>query len=158
MNYGRFRNFRLDEIFDIFWNWMVVSLQIWAHFWKKNFFKLYLNENFQKLKTRSIEKIYLFLHKFWDKIFLNQNFPFFESLPKIAQNSTQYMRNLDFIYVLKMKFGSEMNIFGLKITVKSGLEKIFLTFLRAQSLFWTYFIKGRIFALNHKFCNKKVST
>ena len=41
--------------------------------------------------------------------------------------------------------------------VKSGLEKILLKFLHAESLFLDlliYLIKGRIFALNYKFSNK----
>ena len=34
-----------------------------------------------------------------------------------------------------MEYVSEINIFGLKMMVKSGLEKIFLKSLHAQSLF-----------------------
>ena len=45
---------------------------------------------------------------------------------------TQCMKNPDMEYV------SKINIFGLKMMVKSGLEKIFLKFLHAQSLFQTY--------------------
>ena len=43
--------------------------------------------------------------------------------------NTQYMRNPDMVYVLKMEYVSKINIFGLKMMVKSGLEKIFLKFL-----------------------------
>ena len=44
--------------------------------------------------------------------------------------NTQYMRNPDMIYVLKMEYVSKINIFGLNMTVKSGLEKISKTKLR----------------------------
>ena len=39
--------------------------------------------------------------------------------------NTQYMRNPDMVYVLKMEYVSKINIFGLNMMVKSGLEKIF---------------------------------
>ena len=45
------------------------------------------------------------------------------------------MRNPDMFYVLKMNYVSEINMCGLKMMVKSGLEKIFLKLLHAQSLF-----------------------
>ena len=48
---------------------------------------------------------------------------------------TQYLRNPDMVYVLKMEYVSKINIFGLNMMVKSGLEKIFLKFLHAQGLF-----------------------
>ena len=35
------------------------------------------------------------------------------------------------VYVLKMEYVSKINIFGLNMMVKSGLEKIFLKFLHA---------------------------
>jgi len=38
-----------------------------------------------------------------------------------------------------MKYGPENNIFGLKMIMKSGLEKFILKFLHAQSLFWKIF-------------------
>ena len=41
------------------------------------------------------------------------------------------------VYLLKMEYVSKFNILGLKMMVKSGLEKIFLKFLHAQSLFQT---------------------
>ena len=43
----------------------------------------------------------------------------------------------DMVYVLKMEYMSIINIFGIKMMVKSGLEKIFLKFLHAQGLFQT---------------------
>ena len=39
--------------------------------------------------------------------------------------NTQYMRNADMVYVLKMEYVSKINVFGLNMMVKSGLEKIF---------------------------------
>jgi hypothetical protein len=49
----------------------------------------------------------------------------------------EYLRHPDMVYVLKMEYVSKINIFGLKMMVKSGLEKIFLKFLHAQGLFQT---------------------
>ena len=51
------------------------------------------------------------------------------------------------VYVLKMEYVSEIDIFGPTMMVKSGLEKIFLKFLHAGD----YFHKS---AQNHKFSNK----
>ena len=48
------------------------------------------------------------------------------------------MRNPDMVCVLKMEHVSKINIFGLKMMVGSGLEKIYSKFLYAQSLFQTY--------------------
>ena len=39
--------------------------------------------------------------------------------------NTQYMRNPDMVYVLKMEYVSKINIFGLNMMVKSGLEIFF---------------------------------
>ena len=60
------------------------------------------------------------------------------------------MRNPDMVYVLEMEYVSKINIFGLKIMVKSGLEKIFLKFLHAED----YFPLLHKSAQNHKFSNK----
>ena len=54
----------------------------------------------------------------------------------------QYLRNPDMVYVLKMEYVSNINIFGLKMKVKSGQEKIFLKFLHAQSSFQTYWFSS----------------
>ena len=51
--------------------------------------------------------------------------------------NTQYMRNPDMAYILKMEYVSKINIFGLKMMVKSGVEKIYLKFLHVQDLFQT---------------------
>ena len=43
----------------------------------------------------------------------------------VSQNhdiNTQYMRNPDMAYVLKMEYVSKINIFGLKMMMKSGVE------------------------------------
>ena len=45
------------------------------------------------------------------------------------------MRNPDIVYVLKMEYVSKINVFGLTMIVKSGLEKIFLKFLYALDHF-----------------------
>ena len=41
------------------------------------------------------------------------------------------MRNPDMAYLLKMEYVPKINIFGQKMMVKSGLEKIFLKFFYA---------------------------
>jgi hypothetical protein len=38
-----------------------------------------------------------------------------------------------------MEYVTKINIFGLKMMVKSGVEKTFLKFLHAESLFWKIF-------------------
>ena len=60
------------------------------------------------------------------------------------------MRNPDMAYVLKMEYVSKINIFGLKMMVKSGVEKIFLKFLHAQAIFKHFFLLHR----NEDFCTK----
>jgi hypothetical protein len=49
--------------------------------------------------------------------------------------NTQYMRNSNFVYVLEMEYLHKINGFGLKMMVKSGLEKNILKFLHAQAIF-----------------------
>ena len=39
-------------------------------------------------------------------------------------------------YRVKVEYVSKKTIFGLKMTVKKGLEKIFLKFLRAEAVFF----------------------
>jgi hypothetical protein len=41
-----------------------------------------------------------------------------------------------FVYVLKIEYVYKINIFGLKMMAKSGLEKIFLKFLHAEDIFY----------------------
>ena len=47
-----------------------------------------------------------------------------------------YVTNSYFVCVLKMEYVPKITIFGLKMMVKSGLEKTFLKFLHAQKSFW----------------------
>ena len=49
--------------------------------------------------------------------------------------NTWYATDSYVLYVLKMEYVYKINIFALKMMMKSGLEKIFLKFLHAQSLF-----------------------
>ena len=50
---------------------------------------------------------------------------------------TQNMTNPTIIFLVKMEYGWNFSISGLKMMVKSGLEKIYLKFLHAQRLFQT---------------------
>jgi hypothetical protein len=50
--------------------------------------------------------------------------------------NTQNMRNSNLVYVSKMEYVHKVNIFGLKMMVKSGLEKIILKFLHAEAIFY----------------------
>jgi hypothetical protein len=50
--------------------------------------------------------------------------------------NTQNMRNSNLVYVPKMEYVQKVNIFGLKMMVKSGLEKIILKFLHAEAIFF----------------------
>ena len=71
--------------------------------------------------------------------------------------TTQYMRNPDMVYVVKMEYVSKINIFGLKIMGKSGLEKTFMKFLHSQSLvrkIFFNFIERRFISRNCKFSNE----
>ena len=48
--------------------------------------------------------------------------------------NTQYMTNLTIVYPVKMEYGWNLGISGLKMMVKRGLEKIFLKFLHALTM------------------------
>jgi hypothetical protein len=52
------------------------------------------------------------------------------------------MRNSAIVYPVKMEYGPEINIFVLKMMMKSGLEKIILKFFHAQSLFRKFFFNS----------------
>ena len=52
---------------------------------------------------------------------------------------------------VKMEYGWNFSISGLKMTVKSGLEKIFLKLLHIK---WIYLIERRNFYQMYKFSNK----
>ena len=49
---------------------------------------------------------------------------------------TQYMRNPTMVYLVKIEYVSKSTIFGLKMMVKRGLEKIFFKFLHAEAIFF----------------------
>ena len=62
-----------------------------------------------------------------------------------------YMKNPGMVYLLKMEYVSKINIFALKMIVKSGLEKIFLKFLHAGD----YLSLLHKSVQDHKFSKKK---
>ena len=64
--------------------------------------------------------------------------------------NTSYLTDSYIVFTLKMESESKNTIFGLKMMVKSGLEKIFLKFLHARD----YFPLLHKSAQNHKFSNK----
>ena len=64
--------------------------------------------------------------------------------------NTSYLTNSYIIFTFKMESVSKNTIFGLKMMVKSGLEKIFLKFLHAGD----YFLLLHKCAQIHKFSNK----
>ena len=45
--------------------------------------------------------------------------------------NTQYMTNSTLVFPVKMEYVTKINIFGLKMMMKSGLEKIILKFFHA---------------------------
>ena len=47
-----------------------------------------------------------------------------------------YMKNPAFVYQVKMDYGWNFSISGLKMMVQIGIEKIFLKFLHAQVIFY----------------------
>ena len=49
--------------------------------------------------------------------------------------NTQFMTNLTIVYMVKMEYGWNFSISGLKMMVKSGPEEIFLKFLHAKAIF-----------------------
>ena len=68
----------------------------------------------------------------------------------LRQINTSYLTDSYIIFTLKMESVSKNTIFGLKMMVKSGLEKIFLKFLHAGD----YFPLLHKIVQNHKFSNK----
>ena len=68
-----------------------------------------------------------------------------------AALNTPYLNDAYIVFTLKMESVSKNTIFGLKLMVKSGLEKIFLKFLHAGD----YFPLLHKSAQNHKFSNNK---
>ena len=60
------------------------------------------------------------------------------------------MTNSIIVCTVKMEYGWNFSISGLKMMLKSGLEKIFLKFLHAQAIF-------RLIDLLHKVLRKYIS-
>ena len=69
--------------------------------------------------------------------------------------NTQYMTNPTIVSLVKMEYGWNFSISGLKLMVKSGLEEIFLKFLHVLpfSIKWIYLIERRNFDRKYKFSN-----
>ena len=55
---------------------------------------------------------------------------------KSTNNHTSYLTDSYIGFTLKMESITKNTIFGLKMTVKSGLEKIFLKFLHSEAIFF----------------------
>ena len=66
------------------------------------------------------------------------------------------MRNSDMAYVLKMEYVPKFNIFGLKMMVKSGVEKIFFKFLHGQGLFQTSWFSTEMLGFRSKNTNSVI--
>jgi len=66
------------------------------------------------------------------------------------------MRNSAILCPVKMEYGPEINIFVLEMMMKSGLEKIILKFLHAQSLFWKSFLLHRKEDFWHQIANSVI--
>ena len=64
--------------------------------------------------------------------------------------NTSYLADSYIVFTLKMESVSKNTIFGIKMMMKSGLEKIFLKFLHAGD----YLPSLHKSAQNHKFSNK----
>ena len=64
--------------------------------------------------------------------------------------NTQYMTNSTLVSPVKMEYGWNLSISGLKMTMKSGLGKIFLKFLHALTML---FLLLNLYFWS-KFCNK----
>ena len=58
------------------------------------------------------------------------------TIPTGMYINTQNMTNPTIVSPVKMEYGWNFSISGLKMTVKSGLEKIFLKFLYALTIFY----------------------
>ena len=107
-------------------NWVSNSEMRWLHtgFWMlSTYLNFWLFEHVKDF--RIVKSIYITL------IFL-----------KLIQHrekkiNTSYLTDSYIVFTLKMESVSKITIFGLKIMVKSGLEKIFLKFLHAQGHFQT---------------------
>ena len=54
------------------------------------------------------------------------------------------------VHPVKMEYGWNFNIFGLKMMVKSGVEKFYCKFLHAQAIFKQFFLLYE----KEEFCSK----
>ena len=79
--------------------------------------------------ARSCENLN-WLRRGWTYTFLRGCLIFLSS----ASFNTQYMTNLTIVSPVKLEYGWNFSISGLKMMVKSGLEKIFLKFLLALTM------------------------
>ena len=73
-----------------------------------------------------------------------------QCVDEVIFNTSYLTDSYNIVFTLKMESVSKYTIFGLKMMVKSGLEKIFLKFLHVGD----YFPLLHKTAQNHKFNNK----
>ena len=74
--------------------------------------------------------------------------------------NTQYMLNPTIVYLVKKEYGWNISIYGLKMMVKSRLEKMFLNFLQIVKSTYRYCFKRWIPVFTHQskhFMNKSLS-
>ena len=72
---------------------------------------------------------------------------------KSLRLNTQYATDSTLLCPVKMEYGPENNIFVQKMLMKSGLEKITLKVLHAQSLFWKFFLTSQKGGFLHQIAN-----
>ena len=68
--------------------------------------------------------------------------------------NTSYLTDSYIWFTLKMESVYKITIFGRKMMLKSGLEKIFLKFLHAEAIFDSFSSNSFYLIENHKFSNK----
>ena len=81
--------------------------------------EFYIGKMLQSVRSLRLELHILYTH--FTFVFLNNH----------------YAADSCLVYIFKMEYAYKINIFDLKMMMKSGLEKIFLKFLQAQILFQT---------------------
>ena len=69
---------------------------------------------------------------------------------------TSYLTDSYIVFTLKMESQPKNIIFSLKMMMKSGLEKIILKFLHAQSLFWKIFFTSQKGEFLHQIANSVI--
>ena len=79
-------------------------------------------------------------HKYlWHRFLSNcqaDDFPELYTTQFLNVFNTSYLTDSNIIFTLKMESVSKITIFGLKMMMKSGLDKIFLKFLHAVTIFF----------------------